>query len=280
MSQRILLILCLGLCTACGAKVVRETILEREGIRVELRRIIPRGSVAPETYEHPVSIADVRVAHILASLTHRDSKGRNQPTIRSEHVYGLAEGIAKAAAKATPEDEIGAASFPTERRLGIFKSERVTAFRAFFQEDVLVIEFLTVEAPLTSDENDEEYRIPFEATPWKPGFKMVAGESQETRGPRTVRVDWRSPEFARPVNLRLRGGRVQRRTILMQAEEESPPEVPTRPSELDDEQTRAMDQLEAARRSGIISEAEFRRRRVLVLEGRLEESGYAPEPHE
>jgi hypothetical protein len=280
MSQRLLLFLCLGLCAACGAKVIRETILERDDMRVELRRIIPRGSATPETYEHPVSIADVRMAHILASLTHVDSKGRKHPTIRSEHVYGLAEGIAKAVAKAAPEDEIGAASFPTERRLGIFKSERVTAFRAFFQEDILAIEFFTVEAPLDNNEDDQDYRIPFEAAPWKPGFKMVPGEGQETRGPRSVRVDWRSPQFARPINLRLRGGRVQRRTILMQAEEESQLEVPTRPSELDDEQTRALDQLEAARRSGIVSEAEFRRRRVLILEGRLEESGYAPETHE
>ncbi|MCZ6571488.1 MAG: hypothetical protein O7B23_15160, partial [Deltaproteobacteria bacterium] len=43
---------------------------------------------------------------------------------------------------------------------------------------------------------------------------------------------------------------------------------------LRDAQMQALDQIDAARRSGLISESEYRRRRRLVLEGRLEEAGY------
>jgi hypothetical protein len=45
-----------------------------------------------------------------------------------------------------------------------------------------------------------------------------------------------------------------------------------------DAQIRALDQLEGARRSGLVTEAEFQRRRRLILQGRLEEAGYAPGP--
>ena len=49
----------------------------------------------------------------------------------------------------------------------------------------------------------------------------------------------------------------------------------TQDPELRDAQLRALDQLDAARRSGIVTEAEFQKRRRLVLEGKLEEAGQA-----
>ena len=83
----------------------------------------------------------------------------------------------------------------------------------------------------------------------------------------------------------MRDGKLQRRTILLQEEEASeapvPPPIPEgAPSNaLRDAQLRALDQLDAARRSGLVTEAEFQRRRRLILEGRIEEAGYAsPEP--
>jgi hypothetical protein len=41
---------------------------------------------------------------------------------------------------------------------------------------------------------------------------------------------------------------------------------------------RALDEIDAARRAGLITESEFLRRRRLVLEDRLEEAGYGAEP--
>jgi hypothetical protein len=50
------------------------------------------------------------------------------------------------------------------------------------------------------------------------------------------------------------------------------------PADATDAQRRALDQLDAARRTGLVSEAEFQRRRRLVLEGRLAEAGYGEAP--
>lgn len=272
---RLSLALLLG---ACGPKVMRETILDSEEMRVELRRLPPPKNLPAVLSDHPVTIADVRIAHILASLSHRDPKGKQRPTIGSESIYGLAEGLAKAAARATPEDEIAAAVYSSQRRMVLFQSERVTSFRVFFRGTDMVIEFLTIDDPLDLNPRSSEYKIPVRAPKWKPGFTLLAGRGRVVQGQRTVRVDWRDPYFSRPVRIGTRGG-FRRRTILMETpdpEEQAEEVLEERPAALEDAQTRALDQLEAVRRSGMIPESEYKRRRELILAGRLEEAGYAP----
>ena len=48
------------------------------------------------------------------------------------------------------------------------------------------------------------------------------------------------------------------------------------PTNLSDGQLRALDALSAARRAGYVTEAEYRRRYLLVLENRLSDAGYSP----
>ncbi len=276
--------LALAVCSGCGPKLVRETVFEGDGVHVELRRSVQGGSPVARGYEHPVTIAAVRVAHILALINHEDAKGAQHPTLRSEHVYPLGEGIAQALAKASPDDEVAAAVFPVERRLGIFQRERVTAFRAYVQDDELVLEFYSINANIErGGPRGSEYKIPEEVPSWKPGFRLIPGEAQRLEGRRRLMLEWRNSYFARPPSLRLRDGKLQRRTILMQEEVpgESLPTAPELPSPaLRDAQIRALDQIDATRRSGLISESEYRRRRRLVLEGRLEEAGYGTQPGE
>jgi hypothetical protein len=67
----------------------------------------------------------------------------------------------------------------------------------------------------------------------------------------------------------------------MEMPDESEPKVPaaqTVPKGLADAQIRALDQLDAARQSGLIKEAEYQRRRRLILEGKLDEAGYGTAP--
>ena len=274
--------LTLVFCSGCGPKLVRETVYESDGVHVELRRTVKGGSPLARGYEHPAMIAAVRVAHIVALINYEDAKGAKHPTIRSEHVYPLGEGIAQALAQAGPDDEVAAAAFPVERRLGIFQRERVTAFRAYVQGDELVLEFYSINADIErGGPRGSEYKIPEEVPSWNPGFKLVPGEAQRSDGRRTIKVEWRNSYFARPPSLRLRDGQLQRRTILMEQELPAEPESLKPPSSaLRDAQIRALDQIDAARRSGLLSESEYRRRRRLVLEGRLEEAGYATRPGE
>jgi hypothetical protein len=88
-----------------------------------------------------------------------------------------------------------------------------------------------------------------------------------------VAVDWRDPIFDRPTRTRmLAGGRVVRRTILMESLEDDTDYGP-RPQMNDDlspEQLRALADLEEQRRSGAISEGQYNASRNRILRGETE----------
>jgi hypothetical protein len=266
--------------TGCGPKVVRNRIFDQPTARVELQHKTKSGEVIPRGFGHPATIADVRIAHILASLFFDDTDQKRRPVIRSEHVYDLAAGISKALAAATPDDEIAAAAFPTDRRLGIFTDDRVTSFRLHLEGDSMQIDFMEVEAPLEKEGAKvgyTQYEIPADSPGLAPTFTLQTGDSITKMGNRGVSVAWRDDTFRRPVSLRDRDGKGKRRTVLM----ELPPEKdagaaqkPARPEGLVDEQIKALDLADADRASGKITEAEYQKRRRLILENRLDEAGY------
>lgn len=263
----------------CGPRLVSEPVFETDQVRVLLRRTLVDGEPQPRGYAHPAVIADVRLAHILASLTYEDRRGRPDAVVRAEHVYALAEGLAKGFAQAGTDDEIVAAVFSRDRRYLVFSDDRVTAFRAFLEQGQITLEFFALEEALDKDASrDEGYTVPAELPHYRPAFRLIAGKAQAVAGPRTLQIDWRDPHFRDPVGLRTRSGALRRRTVLMESEAEPEEEPAPVPEDLSDAQLRALDQLEAARRAGLIPEAEFQRRRRLILEGRVEEAGYGVPP--
>ncbi len=274
------------LLAACGPKLVREPVFTSEngGVSVERRRMVEGDQPVARGWKHPSVISDVRLAHILAQLLYEDPDGAKQPLVRSEHVYDLAAGMVKAFAAAGPDDEVVARLLSIERRMGIFTVEKVTALRAHFEPDFLVLELFAVERAIDRGSrtySESDYQAPASLPDTKLSVKLVAGESISLRGPRGYQVAWRDAVFARPISLSLRGGKLRRRTILMEAEpEELAPELPE--SDLTPEQReaqlRALDALDAERRAGGVTEAEFQRRRRLILEGRLEDAGYGRQP--
>jgi len=277
------------LLAACGPKLVVQDVFESEDrdVKVTLRHNVDGGEPVPRGYDQPVTISDVRVAHILAQVTHLDAEEQPHPTIRSVHVYPLAEGVSKALQAAGPDDEVIAVAFTRERRFGIFTFDEVTSFRVTMQEPMLNIDFFTIREKLEKDpkrRNERVYAVPPELPERASSFSIKTSKLQVPRGRRGVAFEWRDPYYARPVSLTRRGGRLKRRTILMEAEPEElrPEGVEAAPSPvLRNAQLRALDRLDASRRRGEIQEEEFQRRRRLVLEGRLEEAGYGdlePEP--
>jgi hypothetical protein len=264
--------------------VVREPVHESERVKVSLRRVLDDGTPRARGYAHPVTVSDVRLAHVLASIHHRDKDDESRPTVRSEHVYELAEALHDALERAGPDDEVLATVQIGDRRFGLFNEDRVTALRVWFDATFMRLEFFEIERALeraTGRAEGKPFEFPLEPPAGAPRFRLVPGFAQTLDGDRALLVDWRDPYYAKPVSLSLRGGRVQRRTLLLGAEPESeappalPPEPPAAvPPELRDAQLRALDRLEAARRSGVLTEAEFQRRRRLVLEGKLGEAGY------
>jgi hypothetical protein len=270
----------------CGPRIVRTRILENNNVRVELRHAVKSGKTIEHSYSQPATIADVRLAHILASLYFEDKDQKRLPAIRSIHVYDLADGIAKAFAQAGPDDEVAAAAFPVDKRFGIFSDEKVTALRMHVEGELLRIEFLALEDPLEKDGSKigyREYEIPTEFPSLPAKFTLVPSEKQAKVGPRGINVTWRDDYYRKPVNLRYREGAPKRRTVLMEipsdkATDKAPPPGAPVPSGLSDLQLRALDQAEAARQSGSITELEYQRRRGLILEGKLDEAGYGTPP--
>ncbi len=284
MRARVALLAVAILVTACGPKVIRQEVVRSDLVHVEIRRTEVKGVLVPRGFDQPAIIADVRLAHILASFSHTSGEGTARPTIRTEHVYELAEGLSKAFALAGPDAEIVAAAHARDRRLSIFTEERVTSLRASLQTDLLVFEFFAIEeiVPRESGKAHENrrYEIPLEIPSGRAAFRLVPGDAQLQHGARGIAVEWRDPYYARPVSLRARFGQTRRRTILMEMTEEelanATLELPP-PEELSDAQLRALDELEAARRSGFVTEVEYRRRHRLIIQDRLEESGYPRE---
>jgi hypothetical protein len=262
------------LASGCGPKLVAKTVWESDGMQVHVRHETDGGEPIPRGYDHPVAISGVRVAHILGSLAYLDTKEQRQPLIRSEHVYPLADGISMALKQATADDELLAIAETRERRLGIFTVDKVTSFRVFVREGQLHFDFYALDEELDRDARQEGYKPPV-GEPRGRTLRFVPDTAQATAGPRAVAVDWRDPYYRKPKGLRSNRGRLSRRTVLMEAEQEEEELTPAPvPSHLTDAQMEALDQLDAARRTGLVNEAEFKRRRRLVLQGRLDEAGY------
>jgi hypothetical protein len=269
----------------CAPKLVRETVLQNERVLVQLRHSVAGGKVVSRGRAQPATIADVRLAHILASITHDDGKGGERvPTIRSEHVYELAEAMAKAFEKAGPDDEVIGVGFGRDRRLGIFTQEKVTAFRSWMDPDgELMLEFFAIEQDQSNDYSErgpqKVWEPPAELPEDRPRFKLVPGDAQRPAGPRGLAIDWRNDYYRQPVALKVRGGKLRRRTVLLEGPvEEAAPHAEPLPVDLSDAQRQALDELEAARREGLVRETEYQRRRILILAGKLDEAGYGKSP--
>lgn len=290
-ASRLLPLVVALLAAACGPRLVHDTIAETEQVVVKLRRTLEKGEVKPLGRQHPLIVSDVRIAHILASFTHERTSGAREPTVRSEDVYPLAEALALAFERAGPDDDVVAAAIWTERRLGVFSATRATSFTSYVVGDDMVFEFFEIDVPVRKSEGrsgSDEYSIPEkppEKLGWSPipgqtggGFKLIAGQAQTTRGERGVAVAWRDPYYRKPVSLRSRYGQTRRRTIIMEmplpAEEVPAPAPPPHPDTQSDAQLQALDELEAARRAGFVTESEYRRRLRLIKLGQLEQAGY------
>ena len=283
LSIRLPLLAALLICAGCGPKLIKTEVFRSDNkqVRVELRHTREGGEVVSKGYDHPATVAAVRLAHILATITFEDSDEGEKSAIRSEHLYLLADGLNQALAQAGPGDEVVAAALSQDRSLGIFTKDRATSFRIVFIDDQMHLSFYAIEKhlekPGVADEI-KEYQIPTEFPARRPAFKLIPGKAQATSGPRTLVVDWRSPVYRKALRLGRAGRGLRRRQVLMELpeeEEEAPAATrPGPPPAVTDAQIEALDQLDAARRGGLITEADFQRRRRLILQGRLEEAGY------
>jgi hypothetical protein len=261
-----LALLALG-ASGCITRTVRETVLD-DGPNKVILRSEKRGSTPVDRgFDHPLTIASTRMAHILSRIDVEDDSGKKKerrPAIPTQVLYPLADALAKGLAAADSSQEVVVQTVERTKRFGVFDRYYLTSLLVFAQDDLLHIQIARSdwEIPIRRRDKLPEPR----AGEQEQSFRLLVDDGMSLSGPQVAVVDWRSPIFARPSRTRITpSGKVLRTTILM----ESPEEVPTprvdSVSDLSPEQLRALADLEEARRDGKLSESQYSTERSRIL---------------
>lgn len=274
-SRRILSRAALGLAllaTGCITRPIQDKIFERDYTTIYLRSYKRGSSVVEKDYQHPFTISPSRTAHILSRIDVR-SEDERVPAIPTESLYLIGEGLSEAFEKAGPNQEILVQSILRSKRLGIFDRKHLTNFLAYRQDDLLYIHLGVVNWPVPPGREDR-LPIPEVGNP-SSKFRVIPSKGMTLLDTASVSVAWRDPIFAKATRTRITpGGRVVRRTILMESpdagEEEAaaqPAQTPALPRDLTPETLRALADLEDARRRGDLTETEYESERSRILKG-------------
>jgi hypothetical protein len=261
--------LCALAATGCITRTSRETVVDDGRTKVMLRSEKRGLSLVEQGYDHPKTIAPVRMAHILSRIDLQPEAGKKnerRPAIPTETLYEVADALAKGLAAADPNQEVVLLSVRRSKRLGIFDRHHLTSLRAWAKDDVLYLQVARSDWEVPKRMGD---RLPEpHAGEQAQAFRLLVDDGMSLVDPQSVSIDWRSPVFAKPSRTRITpSGRVMRTTILMESEEEAPPQRPDASPELSPEQLRALADLEEARRAGTLSEAEYTAQRNRILDG-------------
>lgn len=253
--------------SGCITRTVRETVLDDGHNQVILRSEKRGGTPIDRGFDHPLTIAPVRMAHILSRIDVADDSGKKKerrPAVPTEILYPLADALAKAIAQADPSQEVIVQSVRRAKRFGVFDRFYLTSLLVFAKDDLLYVQIARSDWEIPSRRRD---RLPEpRAGEQNQSFRLLVDRGMSLADSQSALVDWRDPIFSRPTRTRLTpGGKVLRTTILMESEEEAPPPRPEITSDLSPEQLRALADLEEARRAGQVSEAEYAARRNRIL---------------
>jgi len=277
-SCRLALLVALVAAGAAGCATRPTPVFDEGGIRVFLRSDVGWLRTVDKGYSHPVTIAPVRIAHILSRIDLRPPSGflvsfegdkQRVPAVQTDALYTIAEGISKALAAADPNQEVIVMAIRDTKKWGVFDHDFLTSLILFVRDDRLYVHVSRHdwEIPKTRDE-----RIPEPHLGDNPqSFKLYSGTAMSLVSDQAVAIDWRDPVFAKPTRTRvLPTGEVERREILMESPEEvkdSGDPAMKLPENLSPEQLRSLADLEEQRRAGKITETEYRAHRRAILGG-------------
>jgi len=269
-AARLLLLGLLALApSACITRPIRQDVYSKGTVEVYLRSEKRGLSLVKKGYDHPLTIAPVRVAHILSRLDMRPSSGKAKerlPAIPTDLLYSIADGVSQAFGDAGPDQDVVVMAIRREKRWGIFEHKYLTSFVAYARDGRVYLHLNRSEWEIPKRRED---RLPEPSVGDHPmSFHLYPSYAMVLVDPQSVAVDWQDPIFAKDTRTKiLPTGEVVRRTILL----ESPPEEISKdagvalPDDLSPEQLRALADLEEKRRSGEITEGAYlsERRRIL-----------------
>jgi hypothetical protein len=254
----------------CATRTIRQTVYDDQHTEVFLRGQVKRGKTVDRGFQHPMTIAPIRVAHILSRIDLRTEtkKGTQRaPAIPLETLYQIAEGVSTALAKANSGQQVVVLSIRKTKRFKLFDHRYLTSFLTYAKQDTLFIHFSRSdwELPRRREERLPEPHV----GEHEMEFRVLPAKAMTLVDPQSVAVAWRDPIFREALRTRiLPSGRVVRRTILMESPEEDLGE-PAPEGRIDEalspETLRRLADLEQMRRQGEITEAQYdiRRRQIL-----------------
>ena len=258
--------------TACVTRTERVTIVDELRLQIFLRGETSGDEPVSRGYDHPKSIAPVRMAHILSRIDLRnpaDQGSKRVPAIGTDELYPLANGIAEALEKAHDGQVVVVMSEHTNKSMFIFDHFFLTSFVVYAKDDLIFVHLSRVEWEIPGRRRGRlpEPRIGDDLM----RFVVIPSDAMTLVDRKSVAVDWRDPIFKKPTRTRITaGGRVVRRTILMEdvPEEEGVDVAPAEaalPANLSAKTLRRLADLEDQRISGAISEAEYAARRRGII---------------
>jgi hypothetical protein len=260
--------------SGCVTRTVRNTFFENASTRVVLVQEKRGDKAIEQDFAHPLQIAPVRMAHILSRLDVRvENKNSIQrmPAIPTEALYEIADHLANAFSQADSNQHIVVYFKRRSKRFGVFDHNYLTSFLVFAVEDSMYLHLSKVDWEIQKTGRREKLPEPSVGDETK-AFKVVASTGMMVANPNAVMIDWGDSVFKKPSRTHIApGGKVVRRTILMEAPEETEPE----PSEAVGEQIpatlsaatlRALANLEDERAKGEVTEADYSTRRRRILE--------------
>jgi hypothetical protein len=268
--------------SGCITRTVRQTVLD-DGPNKVILRGEKRGSTPVDRgFDHPLTIASTRMAHILSRIDVEDDSGKKKerrPAIPTQSLYALADALVKGLAAADPSQEVVVLSVQRTKRFHVFDRFYLTSLLVWAQDDLLHIQVARSEWEIPPRRRD---KLP-EPHPGEQAqsFRLLVDDGMSLSSAQVAVVDWRSPVFARPSRTRITpSGKVLRTTILMESPEEAPAPRVDSASDLSPEQLRALADLEEARRDGKLSEAQYSAERNRILTpAEPSEPEPTPEPH-
>jgi hypothetical protein len=253
--------------SGCLTRTARHTVVDDGRNQVILRSEKRGGTPIERGFDHPVTIAPSRLAHILSRIDLEDDSGKKKerrPAIPTQSLYPIADALAKGLRAAASSQEVVLQSVERTKRLGVFDRFYLTSLLVWMQDDLLHVQVArsSWEIPIRRrDQLPEPHPGELEQR-----FRLLVDEGMSLSDPQTAVVDWRDAVFAKPTRIRITpGGKVLRTTILMESEEEAPAPRPAVPTDLTPEQLRALADLEEARKEGRVSESEYAAERARIL---------------
>jgi len=261
-----LALLALG-ASGCITRTIRQTVVD-DGQNQVILRSQKRGTTPVDRgFDHPLTIASSRMAHILSRIDVEDDSGKKKerrPAIPTETLYPLADALSKGLAAADPSQEVVIQSVRRTKHFGVFDRFTLTSLLVWAQDDLLHVQIARSDWEIPPRRRDQ---LP-EPHPGEQeqAFRLLVDDGMSLADAQSAVIDWRNPIFAKPSRTRITpSGKVLRTTILMESEEEAPPARPDISSDLTPEQLRALADLEEARRDGKLSETGYAAERNRIL---------------